>query len=201
MNWKDVPLPKRMQALPKDARGFPIPHIVAYDSHGKPQFTVNDQHKVLLALTDGLCAICGQPLPKSDVWMVGGPRSAFDPRGCYVDGPLHGDCARYALRVCPYLAVSMMKYRSMKDLEKMAGRFDGTKILFDPTVDPDRPILFAMVRTEQIGMTPNGYLVPQRPYLDAEFWSGGEEMTRAEATVKLAEIGLDITKQIVWTGI
>lgn len=197
MNWKDVPLPKRMQTLPKDARGFPIPHIVAYDSHGKPQFAVNDRHTALMALRDGLCGICGQPLPKYDIWMVGGPRSAFDPRGCYIDGPLHGGCARYALQVCPYLAVSLMKYRSMINVENLSGRFDGTTILVDPTVDPDHPILFAMVRIEQFAMTPNGYLVPSRPYLDAEFWNGGEPMTRAEATVKLLEIGLDIREQIV----
>jgi hypothetical protein len=190
MNWKDVPLPEKMLALPKDARGFSVPFIVACDETGKPQFTVNDRAKVMHALTNGLCGICGQGIPMNDVWLVGGPQSAFHPQGAYIDGPLHGDCARYALQVCPYLAVSNVKYRSAIDAERLSGRFKDTTILIDPTVDPDRPKLFALVRITGLSMTPNGYLVPDRPYPDAEYWNGGQRLDEAEALEVLASLGL-----------
>lgn len=34
-----------MRTLAKDARGYPIPHILLIDNSGMPQFTINVQSK------------------------------------------------------------------------------------------------------------------------------------------------------------
>jgi hypothetical protein len=196
MNWRDIPLPERMKSMPTDKRGFPIPYVVAIDASGNPQFTVNDAVKQITAIHQQLCGICGQRMPQDDIWLVGGPKSAFHPHGAYIDGPLHGECARYALQVCPYLAISAT-YRPHIEVSKLQARFKDTAILIDPTVDPSRPPFFVMVRTEQITITPQGYLVPIRPHWAAEFWKGGEPMSREEATKQLLADNINIEGQIL----
>ena len=87
MNWRDVPLPERMQRLDKDQRGLPIPFIVQLDAAtGRQYFTINDERKVEACRQHDLCAICGQKLLRGR-WFVGGPASAFHEHGCYIDTP------------------------------------------------------------------------------------------------------------------
>ncbi len=192
MNWHTVPLPERMQKLPRDARGFPIPFVVLRDANGVPAFTVNDQGRVMLALSRQLCGICGQRMPRNNIWFLGGPQSAFHPNGAYNDGPLHRECARYALQVCPYLAISSMKHRDGKALEDLGMKL-GT-ILVDPTMDTARPPLFALVRTAAYELTGSGYIRPERPYFEAEFWRDQQQLPGEVALPILS--GLNLTIQL-----
>ena len=40
-----IPVPARMQQLPRDQRGYPVPVIVLRDNSGRPHFTMNDEAK------------------------------------------------------------------------------------------------------------------------------------------------------------
>lgn len=193
--WWDVPVPERMEHLPRDRRGFPIPWNVARDNAGEPLFTVNDDRKSWQALEEMLCPICGGELEIGDLWWVGGPLSAFHPHGCYIDSPMHHECSSYALKVCPYLAAP--KYT--KRLDGLPATKNGVPfdIAVDHTVMPDRPVVFVQARSYSYSITwPRAVdrkLYPVSDYrlddtgrvhikrwVDYEVWRHGEIMNENE---------------------
>lgn len=190
-NWRDVPIPERMKHLDRDARGLPIPYIVLRHNDGSPVFTANDTAKVQECIRKDLCAISGQKLLRGR-WFVGGPMSAFHPEGWYLDTPLHFECMRYAMQVCPYIAAS-----------KYTGRLDDSKIdpakldagvvgLLDSTVLPDRPKLFVAVMSTGQEVKNAGYgthyIRPARPYRNVEFWQHGNMLTTDEGMSIVADV-------------
>lgn len=184
----DVPLPERMRHLERDRRGYPIPEIVLRDSDGRPHFTVNDTLRMVHVLRNDLCAICGTKLFRGR-WFIGGPRSAFDPHGCYIDAPAHHDCARYALRVCPYLAAPnygrLIEDRTLADDEPVALRRDERCL-------PDRPRLFVAVHArgqEVRGGLHDMTIWPTRPYVGIEYWRDGHRLTREEGDAFCRSVG------------
>jgi hypothetical protein len=104
MKPSEVPLPKMMQHLRLDERGYPIFYIAQVDKTGKPHFTINNHELRNNCLEKDLCEICGKKLYRGR-WFVGGPMSAFHPDGVYNDPPMHTECKDYAMQVCPWLAV------------------------------------------------------------------------------------------------
>jgi len=180
-----LPLPRRMRQLPRDPRGYPIPWMVFRDKDGRAHFTINDEAKRTFALLDELCPICGQKLMATR-WFVGGPRSAFDQGGVYSDPPMHGECMRYALQVCPYLAApnysGRIDARTLKKPEPM-------RLLWDVTQIADRPALFVAVLAKgQELRRPQFYVQPTRPYLRVEYWRYGWRLSEAEGGRIAAEI-------------
>lgn len=189
LHWRDVPIPERMQHLERDRRGLPIPFVVLRDKDNRPHFTVNDTRKTLHCLRNDLCPISGTPLTRGR-WFVGGPLSAFHPDGAYVDLPVHLDCARYALQVCPYLAAP-----------KYTGRLDDATIDYtrlddvvfqDPTVIPDRPPLFVAVMAvgqtvKDLGMG-QVHIRPRRPYRRVEYWRHGVQIPDAEGEAAVRQV-------------
>jgi len=172
------PLPDRMKHLPRDPRGFPIPVIVTRDKSGRPHFTMNDEAMRQRIIREDRCAICGAKLLRGR-WSVGGPLSAFHPDGRYNDTPLHYECASYALRVCPYLA--MPSYSKRLDTKTAVNaEFNGTLIAIDPTILDARPELFVAVmhigQTYSPGPVGLGYVIPKRPYRQIEYWQQGERL-------------------------
>ncbi|WP_334147834.1 hypothetical protein [Hyphomicrobium sp.] len=170
-----IPVPARMQQLPRDQRGYPVPVIVLRDNSGRPHFTMNDEAKRQRIIREDRCAICGGKLFRGR-WSVGGPLSAFHPFGRYNDTPLHHECMTYALQVCPYLA--MPSYSKRLDAKTAANaEFDATLINIDPTVLDGRPELFVAVMHIGQSYSPGpyglGYVIPKRPYRHIEYWQNG----------------------------
>jgi len=185
MAWTDVPIPKKMRGLGKDARGYPIPFVVLLDTDGAPHFAINDDRRIARCIGERRCAICGSRLPRL-LWFVGGPASAFHVDGCYRDTAMHHECMRYALQVCPYLAAP--KYLGRIDAAGLdpAKLPKGCPALFlDPTLIPERPPLFVavasigqkLIRRDEGGF----YLQPLRPYTAVEFWRHGKLLSEPEA--------------------
>lgn len=189
-------MPDRIARLPKDARGYPIPWNVLRRENGEPLFTVNDDRKHWRAVRQGLCPLCGERLGRW-LWFTGGPRSAFDENGWYIDLPAHHECARFALQTCPYL--SAKKYVGRIDVPDTTG-VPGP-LLIDETLIPERPEVFVAVasngallrrRSDRLPMLP--YVRPERPYMGYEFWRHGRELTLEEAMPILrAALGDDWT--------
>lgn len=175
-------VPKRMQRLDRDSRGYPIPASVYRDREGRPHFTVNNQATHLALLLDDRCGICGQALLQMR-WLVGGPLSAFHPNGAYFDLPMHRECMHYALRVCPYLAMPVygrrIDARTIREPE-------ANRVFLDPTVIPNRPEVFVAVGTKgqtvrrRPSLAAPWCIVPNRPYTAIEYWRHGKQLSEQE---------------------
>lgn len=178
-------IPERIGRLPKDKRGYPIPWNVLRGEDGTPFFTINDNRKAWRAVLLQLCPICGGRLGRWK-WFVGGPRSAFDPDGWYLDLPGHHDCMRFSLATCPYLAAP--RYLGRLDVIDPAKLPPEAQILLDETIIPERPEIFVCAPcdvievTDRFPLTP--YMRPARPWLvkdECEYWMHGRQISGASA--------------------
>lgn len=183
-NWSEIPIPERMRDLKKDRRGLPIPANVLVDKDGKPHFTINNHTIRNKHIMEQLCGICGKKLLRGR-WSVGGPASALTEEGVYYDSPLHYECARYALQVCPYLAMpSYGKRIDTKTLDpKKMDRHEA--IFIDPTQIADRPPCFVMVMHVGETYSYNNFgdvqhIKPKRPHRRYEFWKDGVQLSEQE---------------------
>lgn len=180
------PIPDQLARRPRDRRGYPIPFIVYRDEAGKPHFTINDEGLRQRAITENRCSLCGQPLTRYR-WLVGGPASAFHPQGAYLDPPMHHVCVRWALEVCPYLA--MPAYGKLID-GRTLDQGDPIHIGQDDAVLPDRPDVFVLVAATGLDyvMDPPWvrYIRPRRPFARLEYWRHGVQLTAAEGVALVA---------------
>lgn len=101
--------PERIQHLPRDERGFPIPYAAWQpDEHGsRPDFRVLDQRRVDECVDRRLCGVCGQALA---YWIVfiGGPACLAS--RLFNDPAMHPDCAAFAAMACPFIAGPETRY-------------------------------------------------------------------------------------------
>lgn len=168
-------LPDRIAALDRDERGYPVPYIVMRDGAGRPVFSGNDVLRIAQAVQENRCHICGQDLDDDDVWFVGGQGSALlnGGVGLFNDGPMHGDCMRFAVRYCPHLSQRMV--RRVGPSKAPAMRAAGYMVR-DTTSIPGVPPISVAVQT----VLPWGYSggvggmfsVP-KPYRRVEYWQDG----------------------------
>lgn len=64
-------IPARIQNLPVDpVRKFPVPWFVAWVD-GKPEFRAADQRKLVIAIQEKRCWVCGEPLGRFMTFVVG----------------------------------------------------------------------------------------------------------------------------------
>src|SRR5215471_2327665 len=178
-----IAIPERLAGRPRDRRGYVVPWSVFVEPDGTPQFTINEETKRLECLLRDLCPLCGSKLWRFR-WFLGGPASAFHEQGAYSDPPMHFECMRYAVQVCPYLAAP--HYAKRVDT-KLAAAMKSVALAFDPNVNPERPEMFVAVLADGQVATPDWYVKPFRPYKRLEFWRAGAQLTDGEALKILAE--------------
>lgn len=197
-DWHNVPVPDRMKHLPRDPRGFPIFAMAYRDADGKAHFTVNDERVRRRLIEEDRCSICAQPLLRGR-WFVGGEKSAFsvEPRGAYIDPPMHAECARYALRVCPYLAspsyAKLLHGATMRPDDPTLVR-DQTAIDSPASAHEVRPEIFVAVlaRGQRFKLTAGGGLIfPKRPYISVEYWQHGWKLAREEGEAHCRRLGVE----------
>lgn len=209
-----VPIPARMKHLQVDRRGYPIPWGVYRDGEGNPHFAINDEKRRMQMLGRDLCSICGTKLFRGR-WFVGGPLSAFHEYGCYLDPPMHHECATFALQVCPYLSApsyaGRVDDRTLRKTGKGVVTLDNkgavksvstamegesTTLLMDTTMIPERPQLFVAVMAIGQMLRPEGMQVnikPNRPYRAVEYWRNGQRLP-TEAGELAVQIVLNLAK-------
>lgn len=98
----DIPLPDRLKGRPISAKGFPVPWFVTLkDMNGEWDFRILDPNRAVEAHRKSLCGICGQRLGVHKVFAIG-------PMCCVnrvsAEGPVHLECAQYAVKACPFMA-------------------------------------------------------------------------------------------------
>jgi hypothetical protein len=96
-----VQLPGRMKDLPLNKAGYPVPWFVAWFD-GEPDFRVMDGNKLLRAVTERRCWLCGQRMTNPTAAFVIGPMCAVNRTSA--EPPSHVPCAEYAAKACPFLA-------------------------------------------------------------------------------------------------
>jgi len=184
---KDYPIPLRMAHLPKDKRGFPIPVSILLDNEGTPHFTITDTHKATSCAIADTCHLCGKSLTRAK-WLIGGPRCAFHTNGAYLDGPMHLECAQYALNVCPYIALKSYT-KEIGDKKLDYSKVDeGFYTHETATVHDDKPNLFVLVGTTKLDwgmMDVRPMFVPTRPFFGVHFWKDGKQLNNAEQVKEL----------------
>lgn len=102
--------PVRMQNLPVDERGYPVPWFVAWQD-GKPEFRAMDGEKWIRAVRQKLCWVCGQALGVYKTF-VAGPMCGINRTSA--EPPCHLECAQWSSRNCPFLSNPQ---QSRRDLE------------------------------------------------------------------------------------
>lgn len=93
-------IPKQLQHLKVDERGYPIPFFVPIVK-GKPEFRYMDAKKVDMAIDQHLCHICGKKLHPDYFYFISGPIGLMN--GVSSDAAMHRECAEFALEVCPHM--------------------------------------------------------------------------------------------------
>lgn len=126
------PMPARIQKLPVDERGYPIPFFVDYVD-GKPEFRAMDGRKFDRCLNEKLCWVCGERL-KRHVAFVLGPMCTITRTSA--EPPSHLECAEWSVQACPFLSKPQMKRREdeLINNEMTEGRGAGVAILRNPGV-------------------------------------------------------------------
>lgn len=201
MNPRAIAIPDRMKHLPLDDRGYPIFEMIMKDATGKPVFTANNEMVRQRLLKDDCCPICNGKLLRGR-WLVGGPLSAFNEFGAYIDPPMHDECVHYALKVCPYLAAP--KWTSLGEFAKQqvaAADWSGLKPAFKDYSSqmPGRPKVFVAIFIT--GQTPVPYsqgvealegmtefIRPKRPVKRIEYWDKGRRLDDAAGEALAREV-------------
>lgn len=94
-----TPIPPRLSRRPRD-RGYPVPWFVGVGADGAYDFRFVDPQRIVEAVRDRRCFMCGEPLGVV-LAFVTGPMSAIN--RIAPEPPSHRECAEYAARVCPFL--------------------------------------------------------------------------------------------------
>lgn len=101
------PLTKRLEKLPVDERGYPVPWFVTW-INGKPEFRSADARKWSRAVKESLCWVCGEKLGRYKTFAIGPmcaiTRSTSEPAN-------HLECAEWSVRGCPFLSKPAMARR------------------------------------------------------------------------------------------
>lgn len=137
-----VAIPARLAARPRDPRGLPIPYVVLM-VNGVPDFRITDLERWAAAVSQHRCGLCGQPLGAWSAF-IGGPKSMAS--HCFTDSAMHRDCAEFAIKVCPYLALPSMKRTSQR------AEHEGVLLTTIEEVVEERPAYFGLGITRQYGV-------------------------------------------------
>lgn len=100
-------LPRTMRSLPVNERGYPVPWFVAWKD-GKPEFRAMDYKKLVAAVNDRLCWVCGGKLGVNLSFVIG-PMCGINRNTA--EPPCHHDCAIWSAINCPFLSNPTMSRR------------------------------------------------------------------------------------------
>lgn len=107
MTTRNLEIPPKIVALPRDEHGRPVPFFVTW-VNGKPDFRIVNGMRVAECYLTRVCFICGQKLGTYLAFVLG-PMSVTNMISA--EPPSHYDCALYAVKACPFLANPRKEYR------------------------------------------------------------------------------------------
>ena len=164
-----IPMPPRIARLPRTKHGLPVPYIADKHEDGSPELGVANSAISDQCHEESLCSICGEKLARAGRTFITAPSCVFaSDYGCG-DPPMHEECARYALRVCPHL------------------------------VAPSRSVSIAITAPRysrrHFKIFPDYW--PHRPYKRVEWWSEGKEVIDHDEILALLASETEETRNAV----
>lgn len=182
MTVKLPEMPGRIAALPRDSRGYPVPRFVQWMKDGKPcprgegepDFRVADSSYRYLATNRGLCWVCGAPLGRHRVFVLG-PMCAVNQ--VTSEPPCCRSCAEFAAVACPFLVKPRMKRLPLDDLP-----FDREEMSPGGVMIDRNPGCIGLYETSKYGpiKAHAGWLISLGAPTRVDWWAEGRKATRAE---------------------
>lgn len=100
-------MPRRIAALKKDERGYPVPWFVAW-VNGRPEFRCADPEKLGRAIRERRCWVCGEHTKFQLAFLIG-PMCAVN--RTTAEPPCHLECAEFSAKACPFLTLPKAQRR------------------------------------------------------------------------------------------
>lgn len=180
----DIPVPKNMQHLPRDKRGFIIPWFVE-EVNGERDFRIMSGDKLIKAFKFNRCWVCGQPMGTHKVFVIG-PMCAIN--RVSAEPPSHSECAEYSAQVCPFLTTPKM-VRNEKELPE-EGTTTGVMIKRNPGV-----ALLWYTKTYKPFQANNGVLFRIGPADKVAWYAEGRKATDDEI-MESVNSGIPILREV-----
>jgi hypothetical protein len=98
-----IAIPDGIAALPVDKRGYPIFWTAHITPDGEPDFRILEMDRVFKALKERRCGMYDRRIEGQSVCFLSTRENADGLRRS-TDPPMHEDCLRYALVICPFLS-------------------------------------------------------------------------------------------------
>ena len=181
-------LPSRLQHLPLDSRGYPVPWFVKWID-GEPDFRVMDGEKFGRAVKEKRCWVCGGPLGRY-MTFVSGPMCVLNRTSA--EPPSHHDCAEWSARHCPFLSRPHMERR---EDEVINNSNHGTASI------TRNPGCTALVTTKKYvlfrapeGSASSGWLIDMGNFERVEWFAEGRSATSEEVAHSI-ETGMPLLKE------
>lgn len=206
-------LPPRLQRLPVDERGYPVPWFVAWVKRGTmesvpsetpgaiPEFRAMDQHKWVRAIREDRCWVCGDILGAYKTFVIG-PMCGIN--RTTTEPPCHLDCAKWSAANCPFLSRPQMVRRDNDGLlARTIANVAGEPITRNPGVT----LLWTTKRFQVWPDDQSKPLIAVGAPTAVRWYAEGRPATRAEveASVEsgyplLAKVALDQDREEGGTG-
>lgn len=185
MREYSVPIPQNMRSLPVDPRTrHVVPWFVAWVD-GLPDFRVIGPDKIYNAVRFELCWLCGRALAAHKYFVVG-PMCAVN--RISAEPPSHRDCALFAAKVCPFLAMPKAARRDA-NVPEAASEPAGLMIRRNPGV-----VLLWHTKSFALVRASNGVLFRMGEPVDVAWLAEGRRATRAEVVASI-ESGYPILEE------
>jgi hypothetical protein len=172
-------LPIRMQSLPIDERGYPVPWFVAWID-GKPEFRAMDGRKLVNAIAKKLCWVCGQKLG-TYMCFVAGPMCGINRTSA--EPPSHLECGRWSAINCPFLSSPRMVRREDEVCNNQTIRENGAGMAI--TRNPGVAMLWVTREYELFDDGRGGKLIQMGEPQSVEWYACGRLATRAEVMASI----------------
>lgn len=107
-------IPNRLKKFPLWRNKYPFFYTLLVEN-GIPQFKQQDRQKQIIASRFGLCHLCGEPLGNPLYFILATPD--IEAKMTATNGPMHLECAQYAISICPFLANPNYQSNSIKEIQ------------------------------------------------------------------------------------
>lgn len=172
-------LPDRMTSL-RVSRGYPVPWFVSWNGD-EPEFRAADGRKMVQAIRDKRCWVCGEGLGRF-MTFVAGPMCGINRTSA--EPPCHLECAQWSARNCPFLS-RPHAHRREEGLPPLQEMSSGVAIERNPGVT-----LLWTTRAYKIFDDGNGgVLINIGDPVGIEWWAEGKPATREQVEMSI-ETGL-----------
>lgn len=180
------PPPPNVARLRVDKRGYPVPWFVAW-VNGEPEFRTMEAQKLITAVKQRRCWVCGQPTRGDEAFVIG-PMCTVN--RVSAEPPSHLACAEYSVKACPFLTKPQMVRRE-NDMPEATCNPAGHMIRRNPGAS-----CVWVTSAWKIVPDGNGILFRLGDPTAWSWWAEGRTATRAEVERSI-ETGIPLLTEVI----